>query len=191
MKNGYLELFVQVMALGAIILPHLIQRYSKKQKLVRSLYFMDLLSTKNKLEECIDREQDTVLRNHLLLLKSNIEKDLQLETISRRYNFFPFLMAIEIYIGYNTLFLRLMRYVATHAVEGIMEKTSMQLFLWGTIFSTTALLSLGIGKKIQSKIPNYWLYNILIFIIFNILLFMAIIVLAFLLKKLDPSVPWF
>jgi hypothetical protein len=109
------------------------------------------------------------LLSRLKQLKGDIEKDISLESINSRIQVYPMLMAVEIYLGYNVFFTIIQTW-AKSVNEGIMLWTSVQMVIWGGIFSLSALSSFWVSKYIQPRLKNYWLYNLGVLLIFNIIL---------------------
>ena len=192
-----LELLVQFLALASIVAPLLIQKYSKGNRLKSNQHFLTLLKHKAELSEMIQAQETHNEEAHILYklkwMHNEVVKEINAECNDPQRTFHPyfFIIAVEIIIGYNFLFLRLMNRIAKRAMEGAMTWTSVKLLLWGLIFSISTLLTLWISKFIRVRLKSYVVYNVSVVIVFNILVLTFVGLIGFTLKYLDPSVSWF
>ena len=197
MNKHYLELLVQLLALASILTPLVIQKYSKKNRLKHDQHFLDLLRHQAELSQMIQRHETSNAEKKVLQklreMRQTTMKEIHAECDHPQRIFHPYLILIglEIIIGYNLLFVRLMKKIAERAIEGVMTWPSVQLLLWGLIFSTSILLTLQASKHIGARIKNPLLLNLSVLVAFNVLVFTLVSVIGFTLKYLDPSVPWF
>ena len=197
MSTHNLEVLVQVLALASIVTPFLVQKYSKGSRLKNGQHFLTLLRHKAELSEMIQSQEVANEDEHILCrlkwMHEEVVREIDIECNDPQRVFHPylFIIAIEIIIGYNFLFLRLMNRIAKRAMEGAMTWTSVKLLLWGLIFSISSLLTLWISKFIRVRVKGYIVYNVFVVIVFNMIVLAFVGLIGLTLKYLDPSVSWF
>ena len=165
------DLIVQLLALAAVIAPIVIQRNHKNTKLQRSVYLMELMSTRDQLRDIIKDQDETKspgLVHHLTDLATSIEADIEASINHTALNFYPVLIAIQTFVGYNlvhTIVVSVMKDVGLH--EGILRSGLVLMVLWGGVFALSAGLTFFATTRLKRAMKNYWALNFSAMLLYN------------------------
>jgi len=200
----YLELIVQAIAVFAIILPILITRYSKEQKLKKSTYFLEVVKAYDEVTHIITEKKQSE-ENPLLITKlEGLQKELKAEMLqdeSTKFQPYLLMVALTTFIGFNQVYAFIgnssaksktnlnndfLHIIFGGSYEGLMKSTSIQLMIWLCIFTTTTVITFQLSKFLKSKIKNFWLYNCMSFGIYLFILLVISVSVVLSIQLLDP-----
>lgn len=166
--NG--DIAVQVLALMTLVVPLLVQYFAKRSNLQRGRHVVELLKTRDELDEVIDQYQQkgsTDLTGRLTELRTRVDEDIESSIRTPRVNVYQLIILGESYFGFQLLLLVLENF--SEQKEGIMETDIAWMFFWAIIVCMSAGLTFALAKNVKRRIHNYLVYNVGMIVIFNLI----------------------
>ena len=186
------ELLAPILTVLVGAFPFIIRRFEKRDKLKTTIYLMQLIKTKDELEDLIAKHQ--VMGNSTILvekLKKNLsEIESEINKSKRRFTFFSFYTVIffEIII----LFYLLPDYLIGNGQrEGIFAWWLGLYALLFFVLSIVLILSIIYSKIIREYIKNKIVYNLSVVFVFNLFLVPMLYFVRQVLEMLDRSTTLF
>lgn len=195
---SYLELIVACLTLIAVVLPYFLQNKDKRSKLKNTVYLIELIKTKNSLEDLVSSktvQESSVLSAKLKQSLDDINNEIHSERGKRLNTYLTLLISLEIFVIFSVLSSKIIsdaKSLGLLFLEGVFESPTARIFLLLLVL----LIAILICYRLLLVIPFFkrfkqMEYTLLGFGLFNLVLLLSTLMIYLILYVSDPFVIWY